>query len=142
MKNLSKNIVFGLSGGWVLLLYFTATAIVYALTVVGAKKAYALLKCASFCVTPFGKNAYIDYGSHKVGNTFWAVTAGWQAALASLLFAAVWYATVVGAYLGSRYLHLAQYAVAPFGAKCYPNALLTGEETAVPRLREEHNFEL
>ena len=137
-----KNIAFGLSGGWFLCLYFTSLAIVYALTIIGAKKAYALLKCAAFCLMPFGKNAYTDFMSHKFGNTFWAVTTGWQAAFVCLVFSAFWYATVFGAYLGSRYFHLAQYCVSPFGTKCYPTKLLTGGETAVARLREEHNFEL
>lgn len=137
-----RNILFGLSGGWFIFLNFTAWAIVYALTIIGIKKAYALLKCAVFCLAPYGKNVYIDFGSHKIGNTFWAVTLGWQVAFVCLLFSAFWYATVLGAYLGQRYFHLAQFAVAPFGAKFYPTALLTGGETAIVRLRKERNFEL
>ena len=35
-----------------------------------------------------------------------------------------------------------QFAVAPFGAKFYPTALLTGGETAIVRLRKERNLEL
>lgn len=140
--NKIKNISFGLSGGWLLCLYFTFTAIVYALTIIGVKKAYALLKCASFCLSPYGKNVYTDFGSHKFGNTFWAITTGWQAAFICILFAGFWYLTIIGAYLGSRYFHLAQYAVAPFGAKCFPTTLLSGNETAVARVRKEHNFEL
>lgn len=138
-----KNIAFGLSGGWLLAIYFTAAAILYALTIVGVKKAYALCKCASFCLLPYGRNVYTDFMSHKLGNILWACTIGWQAALLSMLFACIWYATILGAYLGNRYVHLAQYAVAPFGAKCYPVALLTGgDEGAAARVRAEHNFEL
>lgn len=137
-----KNIAFGVGGGWVICLYFTATAIVYALSIVGIKKAYVLLKCAAFCLAPYGKNAYIDFMSHKFGNAFWAITTGWEASFICILCAGLWYATVFGAYIGSRFFHLAQYAIAPFGAKCYPTALLTGGESTVVKLREEHNFEL
>lgn len=91
---------------------------------------------------PFGKNAYTDFMSHKLGNSLWAVTLGWQAALLCLVFSAFWYATVLGAYLGSRYFHLAQYAISPFGTKCYPTDLLGGDESAVAKLRSERNFEL
>lgn len=137
-----KNIAFGLSGGWLIGVYFTSAAIVYALTVVGIKKAYALFKCASFCFMPFGRNAYTDFKAHPFGNAFWAATTGWQAALICLIFAGFWYITVFGAYLGSRYFHLAQYAVCPFGTKCYATDLLTGGESAITKLRKEHNFEL
>lgn len=137
-----KNIAFGLGGGFVICLYFTSMAIVYALSIVGIKKAYALLKCASFCIMPYGKNVYTDFMSHKFGNAMWAATTGWEAALICVVFAAFWYATVLGAYIGSRFFHLAQYTIAPFGAKCYPTALLTGGESTVVRLRKEHNFEL
>lgn len=137
-----KNIAFGLSGGWFICLYFTFMAIIYALSIIGIKKSYALLKCAAFCLAPYGKNVYTHFGSHKFGNTFWAVTTGWQASFICVVFAGLWYATILGAYLGARFFHLAQYAVAPFGAKCYPTYLLTGGETAVVRLRKEHNFEL
>ena len=132
-----KNIAFGIGGGWFIAVYFTSGAIVYALTIVGIKKAYALLKCAAFCFAPFGKNAYTDFMSHKFGNAFWAVTTGWQAALICVIFAAVWYATFFGAYLGSRFFHLAQYAICPFGTKCFPTDLLTGDETAFARVRSE-----
>ncbi len=137
-----KNLLFGLAGGWFLCFNILAWAAVYALSIIGIKKAYALVKCAAFCLVPYGKNAYIDFASHKFGNAFWAFTTGWQVAFVSMLFAAFWYATVVGARIGQRFFHLAQYAVAPFGAKFYPIDLLTGGETAVVRLREEHNFEL
>lgn len=140
--NKLKNIAFGLSGGWFVFLNLTAWAIVYVVSIVGVKKAYALLKCASFCLAPYGKNVYADYFSHKIGNTFWAFTTGWQVALVCILFSAFWYVTVFGAYLGQRYFHLAQYAVAPFGAKTHDTELLTGEESAVVRLRKERKFEL
>ena len=137
-----KNVAFGLSGGWLLCLYFMATAVVYAISIVGVKKAYALLKCASFCLAPYGKNAYTDFASHKIGNAMWAATVGWQAALICMIFAAAWSITVAGLYLGVRYFHLAQYAIAPFGAKCYPVSLLTGGEKAVPQLMSKHPKEL
>lgn len=131
-----------MAGGWVVCLYFTSTAIVYALTLVGVKKAYALLKCAAFCLSPHGKNVHVDFGSHTFGNAFWAITTGWEASLVCIVFAGFWCATGVGFPIGARFFHLAQYAIMPFGAKCYPTALLTGGESAVVKLRREHNFEL
>lgn len=140
--NKIKNIAFGLAGGWFLFFNIMAWAAVYAVTIIGIKKAYTLIKCAVFCLAPYGKNVYTDFASHKFGNTFWAFTTGWQVSLVCLVFAALWYATFVGAYIGQRFFHLAQYAVAPFGAKVYPVSLLSGEESAVVKLRKEHNFEL
>lgn len=137
-----KNIAFGLSGGWVISLYFISMAIVYALSIIGIKKAYTLLKCAAFCLMPYGKNAYTDFMSHKIGNSFWAVTTGWQAALICLIFAGIWCVTIFGLYLGARYFHLAQYVISPFGAKWYPTDLLTGDETAIVKLRNQRRFEL
>ena len=133
--NKIKNIAFGLSGGWFICLNLTAWAIVYALSIIGIKKAYALLKCAAYCLAPYGKNAYVNFLSHKFGNTFWAVTLGWQVAFVCLVFSALWYATVAGAYLGQRFFHLAQYAIAPFGARLVPVSLLGGGETAIAHLR-------
>lgn len=137
--NRFKNIIFGLSGGWFIFIYFTLMAFFYALSIIGIKKAYGLLKCASFCIAPFGKNAYTDFGAHKFGNTFWAFTTGWQVAFICLVFSGFWYLTFFGAYLGQRYFHLAQYAVTPFGAKFSPTSLLAGDETAIVRLRKEQH---
>ena len=133
MNDTAKNIIFGLSGGWLIGTYFTFMAIVHAFTIIGMKKAYGLIKCAAFCFAPFGKNARISFASHKLGNTLWAVTLGWQAALICLLFAAFWFMTFFGAYLGERYFSLAQYAIAPFGAKLEEKEnLLIGEAPFAP----------
>lgn len=133
----SKNILFGICGGWVPCLYFSFLAAVYAVTVIGAKKAYALIKLAYFCVTPFGKIAHLSFASHKFGNAWWAATTGWQAALVCVLFALLTAVTVIGLPFAKRYFMLAQYAVSPFGAKWYPTTLLTGDERAVANVRQE-----
>ena len=117
--------------------YFTVLAAVYAATIVGAKRAYALLKLAYFCLTPFGKDAYLNFPSHLVGNAWWAATTGWQAALVCVLFAGATAATIVGIPIAKRYFMLAQYAVAPFGAKWYPTTLLSGTDRAIAGIRRE-----
>ena len=129
--------LFCICGGLVLCVYFAVLAALYAVTIVGAKKAYALLKLAYFCLTPFGKDAYLRFSSHLVGNAWWAATTGWQAALVCMLFASATAATVIGLPIAKRYFMLAQYAVAPFGAKWYPTNLLTGEGSAIAHLRRE-----
>lgn len=133
-----KNVLFCVTGGIIPSVYFISLAAVYALTIIGAKKAYALLKLAYFCLTPFGKNAHLSFISHMFGNAWWAATTGWQAALVCLLFAGATAVTIVGIPIAKRYFMLAQYAVAPFGAKWFPTNLLTGNERAVASVRQEN----
>lgn len=129
--------LFCVTGGIIPSVYFISLAAVYAVTIIGAKKAYALLKLSYFCLTPFGKNAHLSFTSHIFGNAWWAATTGWQAAFVCLLFAGATAATVVGIPIAKRYFLLAQYAVAPFGAKWYPTTLLTGSERAIANVRQE-----
>lgn len=122
--NKLKNIAFGLAGGWFVVANLLLWAAAYAISVIGIKKAYTLVKCASFCLAPFGKTVHTDFMSHKFGNAFWSATTGWQVALLCMFFTCFWYATVLGAYIGKKFFAMAQYAVAPFGAKFYPLSLI------------------
>lgn len=139
----AKNISWGILGGWVSFVYFVAIGIVYGITIIGVKKAYACFRFALFTLAPFGKNVATDIGSHKFGNAFWIVTTGWQISLYCVLAAALWYATYFGRYLGAKWLHLAQFVIAPFGAKIRKNDLLSGDDTAFVELRDrDSEFEL
>lgn len=112
-----KNLVFGLAGGLYVCFYLLTSAVVHALTIIGIKKAYALVKCALYCIAPYGKAATADFASHKIGNALWMCTLGWQVGLLCMTFAVFWYLTYFGRGYGEKFYSLAQLAAAPFGAK-------------------------
>lgn len=133
-----KNICWGLLGGWILFVYLAAIGVLYGITIIGAKKAYMCFKFAVFSLAPYGKNVLTNYGSHKFGNTFWLITTGWQISIVCVVISALWYLTYYGRYLSSRWFHLAQFVVAPFGSVIKNTSLLNPTQTLVAQVTDNY----
>lgn len=143
VPNTVKNICWGLAGGIVTFVYFCFIGIVYGISIIGYKKAYACFKFAVYSLAPYGKNVASDYLSHKFGNTFWVITTGWQISFYCLILSAIFYASFFGRYLGAKWFHFAQFVLAPFGAKIRKTDLLSGNDSALVGLRDrDSEYEL
>lgn len=136
-----KNICWGIMGGFVTFIYFIVVGIIYGVTIIGIKKAWACFRFALFTLAPFGKNVYTNYGSHKFGNSFWIVTTGWQISFFCMVAAGIAYLTYYGRFLGARWFHLAQFVIAPFGSTIKTASLLSGE-SAIVGIRDENFFDI
>jgi uncharacterized membrane protein YccF (DUF307 family) len=129
--SLLLNILWIIFGGlWMAAGWFIA-AVIMAITIVGIPWARAAFNIALYTLLPFGQTAVsrVEYTGREdigtgplgvLGNIVWLALAGWWLALAHLLHAIVFAATIIGIPFAWAHLKLAGMALWPIGKTILP----------------------
>ena len=111
-----SNVIWIILGGLWLALMWLALGILLCITVIGIPFGLQCFKAARLSLAPFGKKVVLNFSKHPVANTLWVIFAGWEMALAYLIFGALNCVTVIGIPSGLQCFKFMKLALFPFGA--------------------------
>ncbi len=117
--SLLGNIIWLVFGGLLSGLAYIVAGVLLCLTVVGAPFGVQAIKIGAATLAPFGKEVVelprANSPLRIVFNVLWLALAGWEIALAHLVWAGVLALTVVGIPFALQHLKLIPLALVPFG---------------------------
>jgi uncharacterized membrane protein YccF (DUF307 family) len=116
--NLLGNIIWLLFGGLVAALGYIAGGLVLCITIIGLPWGLQCFKLAGVVLWPFGKQIVPKPNSGGclglLFNIVWLLCGGFYTALVHLLFAAIFYITIIGIPFGRQHLKLMELSLLPF----------------------------
>ncbi|PVX50856.1 uncharacterized membrane protein YccF (DUF307 family) [Balneicella halophila] len=120
MKLLGNIIWFLLGGILVAIEYFVASLIMF-ITIIGIPFGFQTMKLAGVALWPFNKKVIMTEKATGclaiIMNIIWLVVGGVWIALTHLIFALIFYITIIGIPFGNQHMKLAGLALTPFGRK-------------------------
>ena len=111
-----SNVIWIILGGLWLALMWLALGVVLCITVIGIPFGLQCFKAARLSFAPFGKKVVLYFSKHPIANILWAIFAGWEMALAYLVFGILNCATVIGIPSGLQCFKFMKLALFPFGS--------------------------
>ena len=116
MRTIS-NIIWLITGGWFLALFWSVFGIILSITVIGIPFGIQCFKAAKLSLFPYGKKVAVDFFKHPIINLIWIFIGGWEMAIAYFIAGIVSCITIIGIGRGIQCFKLMKFAFAPFGAK-------------------------
>ncbi len=113
---LIANIIWILTGGLTTGFLWGLTGVILCISVVGIPLGMQCFKVARLTFAPYGKEVKLNYFSHPIANTIWAILAGWELFVSYLVAAVACCVTIVGIPVGIQAFKFSKLALAPFGA--------------------------
>jgi uncharacterized membrane protein YccF (DUF307 family) len=116
--NLLGNLIWLIFGGFLAAIGYIVGGFVLCLTIVGIPWGLQCFKLASVVLWPFGKNIVPKQGGEGclslLCNIIWLLCGGLYTALIHLVFAAIFYITIIGIPFGRQHLKLMELSLFPF----------------------------
>ena len=116
--NLIGNLIWLIFGGLAAALGYIVGGFVLCLTIVGIPWGLQCFKLASVVLWPFGKTIIPKKGGEGclslLCNIIWLLCGGLYTAIVHLLFAAIFYITIIGIPFGRQHLKLMELSLLPF----------------------------
>jgi uncharacterized membrane protein YccF (DUF307 family) len=116
--NLLGNIIWLLFGGLVAALGYIVGGIVLCITIIGLPWGLQCFKLAAVVLWPFGKQIVPKPGGmgclSVLCNIIWLLCGGLYTAFVHLVFAAIFYITIIGIPFGRQHLKLMELSLMPF----------------------------
>jgi uncharacterized membrane protein YccF (DUF307 family) len=116
--NLLGNLIWLIFGGLAAALGYIVGGFVLCLTIVGIPWGLQCFKLAVVVLWPFGKNIVPKKGGEGclslLCNIIWLLCGGLYTAIVHLLFAAIFYITIIGIPFGRQHLKLMELSLLPF----------------------------
>ncbi len=113
---LISNILWMLLGGIWLALAWAICGIVLCITIVGIPFGVQCFKLAKLSLFPYGKKVKLNFTSHPIANTLWAIFGGWEMAICYLVCGILNCITIIGIGRGIQCFKIMKLAFFPFGA--------------------------
>ena len=116
--NLLGNLIWLVFGGFLAAIGYIVGGFVLCLTIVGIPWGLQCFKLASVVLWPFGKTIVPKKGGEGclslLCNIIWLLCGGLYTALIHLVFAAIFYITIIGIPFGRQHLKLMELSLLPF----------------------------
>ena len=116
--NLLGNLIWLIFGGFLAAIGYIVGGFVLCLTIVGIPWGLQCFKLASVVLWPFGKNIVPKQSGEGclslLCNIVWLLCGGLCTAIIHLVFAAVFYITIIGIPFGRQHLKLMELSLLPF----------------------------
>ncbi|HEY8894459.1 MAG TPA: YccF domain-containing protein [Niastella sp.] len=116
--NLLGNLIWLIFGGFLAAIGYIVGGFVLCLTIVGIPWGLQCFKLASVVLWPFGKSIVPKKGGEGclslLCNIVWLLCGGLYTALIHLVFAAIFYITIIGIPFGRQHLKLMELSLLPF----------------------------
>jgi len=116
--NLLGNLIWLIFGGLAAALGYIVGGFVLCLTIVGIPWGLQCFKLAGVVLWPFGKSIVPKQGGEGclslLCNIIWLLCGGLYTAIVHLLFAAIFYITIIGIPFGRQHLKLMELSLLPF----------------------------
>lgn len=116
--NLLGNLIWLIFGGLAAALGYIVGGFVLCLTIVGIPWGLQCFKLAGVVLWPFGKSIVPKQGGEGclslLCNIIWLLCGGLYTAVVHLLFAAIFYITIIGIPFGRQHLKLMELSLLPF----------------------------
>lgn len=116
--NLLGNIIWLVFGGLVAAIGYVVGGFVLCITIVGIPWGLQCFKLASVVLWPFGKSIVPKQGGEGclslLCNIIWLLCGGLYTAIIHLVFAAIFYITIIGIPFGRQHLKLMELSLLPF----------------------------
>ncbi len=116
MKTIANIIWIILAGFWMFISY-SIIGLLLCITIIGIPFGIQCFKIGRYALTPFGRNAKINFGKHPIANIIWLLICGWEGALSAFLVGAILCVTIIGIPLGIKCFDFGTLVLLPFGAK-------------------------
>ena len=117
--SLLGNVVFFISGGFIIFLGYVLGGILLCLTIVGIPFGFQCFKLAGGVLAPFGRDVYETEPAggalSVILNIIWIILPGLELALMHLFLALFFAITIVGLPLAMQHMKLVKVALLPFG---------------------------
>lgn len=114
------NILWLLTGGFLIALWYALGGVVLCLTIVGIPFGVQLFKLAWLSLFPFGKEIQATrFASGCLGlvmNVLWILIGGIELVISHLILALILAITIIGLPFARQHLKLARLALTPFGS--------------------------
>ncbi len=111
------NIIWIIFGGLITSLSWLVLGVILCITIVGIPFGKQCFKFAGLSLSPFGKEANIDFSKHPIMNIIWLILFGWELFLGYICSGIILCITIVGIPFGVQIFKLSILALFPFGAK-------------------------
>lgn len=116
--NLLGNLIWLVFGGLAAAIGYIVGGFVLCLTIVGIPWGLQCFKLAAVVLWPFGKSIVPKQGGEGclslLCNIIWLLCGGLYTAIVHLLFAAIFYITIIGIPFGRQHLKLMELSLLPF----------------------------
>lgn len=112
-----SNIIWVLTGGWILTILWAFFGALLCVTVIGIPFGLQCFKAAKLSFFPFGKRVILDFAKHPVANLIWVFLGGWEMAIAYFVAGVINCITIIGIGSGIQCFKMMKLAFCPFGAK-------------------------
>ena len=116
--NLLGNLIWLIFGGFLAAIGYIVGGFVLCLTIVGIPWGLQCFKLAGVVLWPFGKSIVPKQGGEGclslLCNIIWLLCGGLYTAIVHLLFAAIFYITIIGIPFGRQHLKLMELSLLPF----------------------------
>ena len=111
------NIIWFFLCGIATALVFCFFGLILCITVVGIPLAITLFKLLPLVCFPFGKKAEVNWESHPIVNTIWAIFFGWELFLYYIFVAVGLCIIIIGIPFAIQMFKFSIVALLPFGCK-------------------------
>lgn len=114
------NLLWFLTGGWILFLSWTFVGIFWCITIIGIPVGIQCFKMAGLGLWPFEKRVIVSNKTISVlVNILWILFGGLQLAMLFLVIGVFFCATLIGIPFGLQFFKMSKLAIMPFGAIVY-----------------------
>lgn len=110
------NIIWFLTGGWLLALLWTICGLLFCITIIGIPFGLQCFKAAKLSLFPFGKKVVLDFSKHPIANILWVLIGGWEMAFVYFFCGCLNCITIIGIGSGIQCFKMMKLAFFPFGA--------------------------
>lgn len=111
------NIIWFIFGGLVTALGWAVLGVLLCITIIGIPLGNQCFKCATLTIAPFGKDVNLDFDSHPIGNTLWAIFVGWEFFCMYIGLGIVCMLSIICIPIALQIFKLAKLSFIPFGSK-------------------------
>ena len=116
--NLLGNIIWLVFGGFMAAIGYVVGGFVLCITIIGSPWGLQCFKLAGVVLWPFGKSIVPKQGGEGclplLFNIIWLLCGGLYTAIIHLVFAAIFYITIIGIPFGRQHLKLMELSLLPF----------------------------
>lgn len=119
--NALGNIIWFVFGGVILSLMYLISGLLLCITIVGIPFGIQIIKLSALALWPFDRTIGLkEYSTGFLSvlmNVIWILLGGFWIGVTHLVFALLFYITIIGIPFGRQHMKLAGLAVAPFGRR-------------------------
>ena len=116
MKTIANFIWILVAGLWLFIIY-SIIALILCISIIGIPFGAQCFKIGVYALTPFGRNARINFKKHPLANIIWLIFVGWESAIFACVAGIILCITIIGIPLGIKCFDFATLLLCPFGAK-------------------------